>query len=177
MKRTFTFLLGLLFSVALLAQRSTGTKLQLPESPASRLQKDFQKQFLGPLQSGSSHPAATLEEGFKLETGIPFADPGDTQAVGPISAAGQQRLDSIVAERQKDIYTYDETGNVTSWVMYVRDTLTDPWQPSLKEETSFDDQGRTLSDARYYWDESLQQWVGEWRTVYTLDEAGRTTGM
>jgi len=175
MNRTFTLLLALFFLVTLSAQKSTVDEALTPESPASRLKKEFFKQLEKPGQLHKPEAVEIRVLDFNVESGVPYAGIDEAQAARSGSAAAKQRLDSIVSMKSKTIYEYDGDGNILSTVYYKRDTISDPWMPDFKEETIFDENGRTSMTADYYWVDSLQQWVGDWKTEYTRDENGRTT--
>ena len=175
MNRTFTFLLALFFSVTLFAQKSTVAYPKIPESPATRLQKDFLKQLDNPGQLSEPEPHETLEDEFHVESGSPYSRLNDAPAARSETSAFKRRLDSIVGGKTKVVFEYDENDNPISTVEYTRDTITDPWMPDLKDESFFDENGRTTMDAAYHWDDSLKQWVGDYKTEYTRDEDGRIT--
>ena len=175
MNRTFTFLLVLFISVTLSAQKSIVAYPKTPESPATRLQKDFLKQLDKPGQLSEPEPLETLEQEFHVKSGSPYSRLNDAPAAKSESAAFKRRLDSIVGKKTKVVFKYDENDNPISTVEYTRDTITDPWTPDLKDESSFDENGRTSMDAGYHWDDSLKLWVGDYKTEYTRDENGRIT--
>ncbi len=60
-------------------------------------------------------------------------------------------LTALSRIKTKSVFEYDEDGNITSSVYYKRDTITDPWMPDWKEETTFDENGRTSMTADYDW--------------------------
>jgi hypothetical protein len=176
MNRTFTFLWVLLISVTLSAQKSRVAYPETPESPASKFQREFLKQLDNPGQLSEPESFKDTEHELHVESGRPFAGLKEANAARLAPVAAKQRLDSIVGSKTKTVYEYDEDGNVTSAVEYMRDTVTGPWTLNLKEETSFDENGRTSVDAGYHWDDSLKQWIGDWKYEYTRDEDGRQTG-
>ena len=174
MNRTFTLLLALFISVALLAQKSTVAYPKTPESPANKLKAEFLKKLDKPGQVSIPESEEALESEFHVASGSPYSRLNDAPARS-VSADYKRRLDSIVGGKTKMVYEYDEDDNPISTVEYTRDTITDPWTPSYKDESSFDENGRSTMEAGYEWDESLKQWVGDYKIEYTRDENGRTT--
>ena len=175
MNRTFTFLLALFFSVTMSAQRSTADYPKTPESPAAKFQKEFLKQLNKPGQLRKPESAETIEHEFHVKAGRPYSELDDLQAARSEPLAFKKRLDSIVGEKTKVVYEYDENDNHVLTIEYIKDSITGLWKPSLKDESSYDENGRISMDAAYHYDDSLKQWIGDWRTDYTRDENGRIT--
>jgi hypothetical protein len=182
MNRIFTFLLALFISVTLSAQRSTADYPKTPESPAAKFQKEFLKQLDQPGQLSEAESPETIEPDFHVrsgrshvQSGRPYSGLKDAPAARSEPVAYKKRLDSIIGEKTKYFFEYDENDNPTSTIEYIKDSITGLWRPNLKGESSYDENGRTTMDAEYHWDDSLKQWVGDWRTDYTRNENGRIT--
>jgi hypothetical protein len=89
------------------------------------------------------------------------------------TAAARQRLDSIVSSRFKEAYEYDANGYTTLEVTYIMDTIKGEWVGEDRIEKVSDDEGNSISYARYYWDETLNRWAGVNRFDWSRDTNGK----
>ena len=108
-----------------------------PESPANKLKAEFLKKLNNPGQL-SEPGVEAFDPAFHVESGSPYSRLNDAPARSA-SADYKRRLDSIVGGKTKMVYEYDGDDNPISTIEYTRDTITDPWKPSYKDESSFDE--------------------------------------
>lgn len=98
------------------------------------------------------------------------------------SAQGiKQRLDSFVeynenneAEEKED-YTYDYSGNLTSYIDSYWDFSTNAWIASDKDVFTYNSGGNMSQVVSYEWDYSTNTWVAYWKDDYTYDSGGNMT--
>ena len=85
-------------------------------------------------------------------------------------------MDSTVTYRDgnkpvsKTVYSYDSNGRKVSEIVYHGDGYN--WKPYSKNEKVYNENGRNLLDARWYWDDEIC-WKGSSKSEYDYDEYGR----
>ena len=89
--------------------------------------------------------------------------------------AKKYKLDSLVSFEFRDIYTFDDNGNMTSYAFYNWDDNTIQWIGDEKAEYTYDNYGNETSWTSYTWDTLNSSWVGVWNGEYTNNEYGEIT--
>ncbi|MDE6560957.1 MAG: hypothetical protein K2K75_06235 [Muribaculaceae bacterium] len=84
-------------------------------------------------------------------------------------------MDSTVSYRagnmpeSKTVYSYDSEGRKVSEIVYYGDGY--DWKPYSKNEKVYNENGRSLLDAFWYWDDEMC-WIGSSKHEYDYDENG-----
>ena len=99
--------------------------------------------------------------------------------ISKTNSATKQSLDSIVLTHQdetlyyKQLFTYDDKGNNTSYKSYFWDSELSLWYPHWVEEYNYDNVGNLIQQIDNYWDQNTEEWKPRDNLVSTYDNEGR----
>ena len=97
---------------------------------------------------------------------------------GNTSKANKQCLDSIVTYQNnkpymKDIFEYDNNGNLLLWIFYEWNYETNNWRYPSKCEYTYDNNGNRTMLIHYWWNNETNNWEeGDYKYEWTYDNKG-----
>lgn len=173
MKLSFTFLFACLISLSMMGQQD------IKEIKNERYKKR-QHQTLTALEKKKSKDPEYASRHFSRQ-----ASSFRSASLKTVRASGQ-KMDSLIWElydlinlewvlSDRELFAYDENGNMTSYVWFAYDSIEMEILPYDKEIVTYNAQGRATEIIWQIWDIDSGQWINYGRFVLSYDEEGNLT--
>jgi hypothetical protein len=172
MKQRFTIVMVLVFFTLC----TLGQKKEIMHNNKQSADR-FKAQIEGLFSHGVKHDKLKGHQHYFLNAHVKVTKPSVQKSAQEI----KQRLDSFVeynanneAEEKED-YTYDYNGNLTSYIDSYRDFSTNAWVASDKANFTYNSGGNMTQILEYEWDNSTNTWAAYWKQDFTYDSGGNMT--
>ncbi|KPL14194.1 MAG: hypothetical protein AMS23_04125 [Bacteroides sp. SM1_62] len=170
MKTLFTLLLTFIISLSLMGQHEI-KDLQKPH--VKKQHKSFNALENRLSRNPESAPRHLLKQSRILPISSLKAENADKQKMDSLL---YEELDLMSLQLElvaKEIFTYDGKGNMTQYVRYEFDSITQMMVPTKKEDLTFDVNGNITLYVFYEWDQVSGQWVNSLKWEDQFDGNGK----
>lgn len=138
-----------------------------PRNPKGLTRENRQLPAIAERQHSSSFNIPESDETSRLDSMLRYDWNGNGLIIGDLYIPSYQCA--------KEVYTYDDSGNLLKTTQYSLDQQPGSYARKGKIEYAYDEWGNQIMEARYDWDEAGPDWAGSNKYEYAFDAEGNQT--